>query len=69
MRLFLFFFFFFLALFVLLQTADNLISAVLYLYRLHLNPADGSHMKVRGVTWQMKAEAKPTGDPPGDQTR
>lgn len=66
MRLFLFFFF--LALFVLLQTADNLISAV-YLYRLHLNPPDGSHMKVRGVTWQMKAEAKPTGDPPGDQTR
>lgn len=26
-------------------------------------------LKVRGVTWQMKAEAKPTGDPPADQTR
>lgn len=26
-------------------------------------------LNVRGVAWQMKAEAKPTGDPPGDQTR
>lgn len=68
MRLFLFFFLFGLICFATDSGQLN-ICGLLYLYRLHLNPADGSHMKVRGVTWQMKAEAKPTGDPPGDQTR